>query len=301
VRLGAPGVVHGAVIDTAFFTGNYPTYASVDACGIEGHPAPEELAGAEWEPLVPRSPLRGDSPNPFAVEPGHRYTHVRLTIYPDGGVARLRVHGVAVPDPRLYPDGVLDLAAAENGARVVACSNMFYGTPNRLIMPGLARVMGEGWETARRRDNDNDWVQVGLAEAGRVLVAELDVSHFKGNAPGVASLRGIDDRTSDVDDPSAWFDLLPRTRLQPDTRHRFLLDPAPVATRVRLDVFPDGGMARLRLWGRLTPDTRAAATLRWLNLLSTAHARAVLASAGENPGLASARPLADLPAALAPR
>jgi len=301
VRLGAPGLVHGVVIDTAFFTGNYPTYASVEACGVEGHPSPDELADAEWEALIPRSPLQGDSPNPFAVEPDRRYTHVRLTIYPDGGVARLRVHGVAVPDPRLYPDGVLDLAAAENGAKVVACSNMFYGTPNRLIMPGLARVMGEGWETARRRDDDNDWVQVALAEAGQVLVAELDASHFKGNAPGAASLRGVDARSSDVNDPSVWFELLPRTRLQPDTRHRFRLDPAAAATHVRLDVFPDGGMARLRLWGRLTIDDRAAATLRWLNLLPAAHARAVLTGAGADPGLAAVRPLADLPEALAPR
>lgn len=281
VRLGAPGVVHGVVIDTAFFTGNYPPYASVEACGVEAYPAPEELNAAGWVTLVPRSPLHGDCRNVFAVKPDRRFTHVRLRIYPDGGVARLRVHGVAVPDPRLFPDGTLDLAAMENGAQVVGCSNMFYGMPAHLILPGPARVMREGWETARRRDDDNDWVQIVLAEPGRVLVAELDTSHFKGNAPGAASLRGVDARLSDVDDDDAWFEILPRTPLQPDTRHRFpIAGGAPAATHVRLDVFPDGGMARLRLWGRLDADGRSAALRRWFDLLPPDQARAVLAAAG---------------------
>ncbi|WP_232071822.1 hypothetical protein [Phytohabitans flavus] len=141
---------------------------------------------------------------------------------------------------------------------------MFYGPPHRLIAPGLARVMGEGWETARRRDDGNDWVLVKLAAPGVVHIAELDTSHFKGNAPGAASLRGVDARSADVDDPASWFDILPRTRLQPDTRHRFPIPPAPqAATHVRLDVFPDGGMARLRLYGELTEDARVTLSARW--------------------------------------
>jgi allantoicase len=245
VRLGTPGVVHGIIIDTAFFSGNFPPYASVEACGVSGYPTPAELAEAEWVTLVPHSPLKGDTQNAFAVEVPWRFTHVRLSIYPDGGVARLRVHGEPVPDPRLLPDGGVDLAAMEHGSLVVGCSNMFYGSPNNLLLPGLARTMGEGWETARRRDDGNDWVQVRLAAPGTISLAELDTSHFKGNAPGAAALRA----TTDPSDDSAWFDLLPRTRLQPDTRHRFRLDSAREATHVRLDIFPDGGMARLRLWG----------------------------------------------------
>jgi len=257
VRLGAPGVVHGIVVDTSFFTGNYPPYASVDGCRLEGYPGPAELAGADWSTLLPRTPLAGDSRNAFSVDSDRRVTHVRLSIYPDGGVARLRVHGVVVPDPRLWPDGRLDLASLEHGGRVVGCSNRFYGTPQQLIAPGLARVMGEGWETARRRDDGNDWVLVQLAAPGRVRLAELDTTHFKGNAPAAAALRGVDARTADPDDPAAWFDLLPRTRLQPDTRHRFPLDDVAVATHVRLDVFPDGGMARLRLHGVVDADDLA--------------------------------------------
>jgi allantoicase len=274
VRLGAPGIIRGVVVDTAFFTGNYPPEISVEACGVEGYPSPAELTGAGWITIVPRSLVRGDTRNPFPVAEPYRFTHVRLSIYPDGGVARLRVHGTVVPDPRLLPDGV-DLAALEYGGLVTGCSNMFYGSPQQLIAPGLARVMGEGWETARRRDGGNDWVRVRLAAPGRIRLAELDTTHFKGNAPAAATLRGIDSRSADPADARAWFEILPRTRLQPDTRHRFPLTGVPTATDVRLDVFPDGGMARLRLPGQIGPDDLAALHRRWWESLPPAHARQV--------------------------
>jgi allantoicase len=254
VRLGVPGVVHGVVVDTAHFTGNYPPFASVDGCAVSGYPSPAELG--DWVPLVPRSPLAGDSPNELPVDCPRRLTHVRLTIYPDGGVARLRVHGEVVADPSLFAELPVDLAALEHGGLVVDASNAFYGSPNRLVQPGLARTMGEGWETARRRDDGNDWVLVRLAAQGEVRLAELDTSHFKGNAPGAATLTGVDER-------GASFPLLPRTRLQPDTRHRFAVDGGRAATHVRLDVFPDGGMARLRLYGRFTEHGLATLRQRW--------------------------------------
>ena len=251
VRLGAPGVVHGIDIDTAFFTGNYPPHASVEGTALEGYPDPIQLAEALWVPLVPRAPLIGDSQNLFTVDSNQRFTHVRLNIFPDGGVARLRVHGEVVPDPRLLPS-VFDVAATEHGGRIAGCSNMFYGHPQNMLAPGLARSMGDGWETSRRRDDGNDWVLVQLAVPSVIELAELDTSHFKGNAPGSATLRGIDARTGLLDDATDWFDLLPQVRLSPDTRHRFPVSVVPVATHVRLDIFPDGGMARLRLHGR--PD-----------------------------------------------
>ena len=259
VRLGAAGVVRGVVVDTAFFKGNYPPEVSVEGAGIEGYPSPDELEAAEWVPLVPRSPVKGDAQNPFPVDVPQRCTHVRLSIYPDGGVARLRVHGEVVPDPVRFPDGWLDLAAAENGGRVVGCSDLFYGSPAQLVEPGLARTMGEGWETRRRRDDGNDWVVVRLAAPGRIRLAELDTTHFKGNAPGAAALRGVDERKADPADDAAWRELLPRTELRPDTRHRFVLRTDPV-THVRLDIHPDGGMARLRLHGHL--DDGVLDTLR---------------------------------------
>ncbi|PWK51227.1 allantoicase [Actinoplanes xinjiangensis] len=242
IRLGAPGVVHGVDIDTAFFTGNFPPYASVEAVEMPGYPGPDELATADWVEILPKSPLKGDGRNLYPVEDRHRFTHVRLNIFPDGGVARLRVHGEVVPDPELLPK-VFDVAAAEYGATVVDCSNMFYGNPQRMLMPGLARNMGDGWETSRRRDDGNDWVLVRLAAPAVLRFADLDTSHFKGNAPGGATLTGFD---SD----GLPHELLRRVALRPDTPHRFALAEAPEVTQVRLDIFPDGGMARLRLLGR---------------------------------------------------
>jgi allantoicase len=267
VRLGAAGVVRAVVVDTAHFTGNYPPEISVEAAFVAGHPSVEELLAVDWHRIVPRSPVKGDSENPFVVTSARRWTHVRLNIYPDGGVARLRVHGEVVADPELLEAlDVLDLAALEHGGRVVDCSNRFYGSPDRLIAPGLARSIGEGWETARRRDEGNDWVLVRLAVPGVVRVAEVDASWFIGNAPGWAALSSYDEGAGA--EPQ-WSSVLERTPLQPDTRHRFLVSDAPAATHVRLDVYPDGGMARLRLWGRPTPQGMDALRQRWAGTGST--------------------------------
>jgi allantoicase len=267
IRLGGGGVVRRVVVDTSYFTGNYPPEISVEACGAEGYPSPGELAAAQWTTLVPRSAVAGDARNAFEVEAGRRATHVRLNIFPDGGVARLRVYGEPVPDPRLLP-ATIDLAGLENGAVVTGCSNMFYSSPANLLRPGQARVMGDGWETSRRRDQANDWVAVRLACAGFAEVAELDTSHFVGNAPGWATLRG---------DGS---DLVPRTALQPDTRHRFGVPGSPVAEEVRLDIYPDGGMARLRVFGRPTGAARASLAARFLRLLPEGQLAGLLEAAG---------------------
>jgi allantoicase len=248
VRLGVPGVVSDVVVDTSFFTGNYPAAASLDGLAVEGYPDAAALSTMDWLPLLPESTLDGDRRNAFPVAGSPRVTHVRLTIHPDGGVARLRVHGTPVPDPRLLPP-YLDLAALENGGTIAGCSNEFYSTPVQLVSPGVARSMGEGWETARRRGPGNDWVSVRLAAEGVVELAELDTSYFLHNAPGSASLTGT---TAD----GTTVELLPRTPLLPDTRHRFPLPPGPPVTEVRLDAHPDGGLARLRLWGTLTPVGR---------------------------------------------
>jgi allantoicase len=294
VRLGAAGIVRGVIIDTAWFTGNYPPEASVEATSVDGYPSPAELADAPWDALVGRSSLQGDSENAFVVSSDVRYTHVRLSIYPDGGVARFRVHGEVVTDPRFLTDTV-DLVALQNGGVVVDCSNMFYSSPVNLILPGLARIMGDGWENARRRDEGNDFVEFRLAAPGVVRIAELDTSYFVGNAPGWVALAGRDARSTT---PDAWLELLPRTRVQPDTPHRFLLSSSAEVTHVRLDVFPDGGLARVRLNGALTVGAREDLIRAWFNALPAHHATQVLVEAGmpsaEAEKLISGRPLADI-------
>jgi allantoicase len=261
VRLGAPCVVHGVAVDTAHFTGNYPQSCAVEACNAAGYPPPDELARARWTQIVPRSPLRGDTVHVFEVPPRYRFSHVRLRIYPDGGVARLRVHGVVVPDPDLLDGLTFDLAALENGGDVLACSDRFYSEPRNVISPGLPRVMGEGWETRRRRAEGNEWLVVGFAAEAMVTLAEIDTSGYIGNSPGAAQLLGQADVA--VDPESSWVPLLPRTPLLPDTPHRFRVSPGTAYQRVRLDVYPDGGVARLRLPGSLTARGLAEVRRRW--------------------------------------
>ncbi|AYF78500.1 allantoicase [Nocardia yunnanensis] len=252
IRLGVPGVIKGVVVDTAWFKGNYPPEVSVEAIAVEGHPSTDELVAAEgWTTIVERAKVNGDSANPFEVDSPKRWTHVRLRMFPDGGIARLRVHGIAKPELSWLESGPFDLAAIENGGLVADCSNRFYSHPQNVLMPGRAASMGDGWETARRRDkNTNDWVLVQLAAEGVITAAEIDTSYFLFNSPGAGSLTGIRADGTEVE-------LLGRTALQPDTRHRFLIDAGEAVVRVRLDAFPDGGLARLRLFGTLTDEARA--------------------------------------------
>ena len=262
IRLGVPGVVRGIVVDTAHFRGNYPQQISVEAAELPGNPGERELLAPDvrWRELVPRSAVRGHAANGFEVTDQGRWTHLRLKQYPDGGIARLRVHGEARPDPAwLAALGTFDLAALDNGGSVQDASDLFYSPPLNLILPGHSREMGEGWENRRRRDGGHDWVRLRLAGLGRIRAVEIDTGNYVGNAAGWAALSGFDASAgADPADPSAaddWFELLPRTRLHPDTVHRFLPDAqgsaARPATHVRLDVFPDGGIARLRLHGSL--------------------------------------------------
>jgi allantoicase len=258
IRLGLPGIVRGLVVDTAFFRGNYPESCSVEGCEAPGVPDPRWLAEeADWFPILPQSPLQGDSKNRFPVDVERRVTHLRLNIYPDGGVARLRVHGQGLPRWTRFAlqGGEVDLAAMENGGWVSVCSDMFFGHRQNLILPGRSRFMGDGWETRRRRGPGRDWSIIRLGEPGSIHRIELDTDHFKGNAPGRCSLEGLHapDATAEAlaGESAGWIALLPETALQPHTRHIWEEEVLPIGpiTHARLNIFPDGGVARLRLFG----------------------------------------------------
>jgi allantoicase len=215
--------------------------------------APSPIEQADWFQLLPRSPLEGDSINHFEVRDARRVTHLRLNIFPDGGVARLRAHGIVLPDwNRLRKRGEVDLAAVENGGVVVDCSDMFFGHRHNLIMPGTATHMGDGWETRRRRGPGHDWSIIKLGTRGSIQRATVDTTHFKGNAPDSCMLEVCDTTDASPNEDVNWTTVLPRTMLQPHTRHSFDLS-APTATHARFSIFPDGGVGRLRLYGSIEP------------------------------------------------
>lgn len=255
IRLGRPGTVHGVVVDTSHFTGNYPEACSLEGIHMEGRPAPEVLLGMGdcWAELLPKSPLKGDHQNSFSISDPRDYTHLRLNIFPDGGVARLRVYGEVKPGPEQL-SGRVDLAAIENGARALECSDMYFGNRHNLLMPGRAHNMSDGWETKRRRGPGHDWMVIRLAAPGTIERIEVDTNHFKGNCPASCTLEAC----TEYGDNPKWMEVLPNTLLRPHTRHYLekQLHPIGRVTHVRFNIFPDGGVSRLRLWGRVAPVDR---------------------------------------------
>jgi allantoicase len=260
LRLGLAGRIRGVVVDTSFFRGNFPESCSLEACAAPLNADAERLTSDEmrWVEILPQSRLEGDSENPFGVTSGERFTHLRFKIYPDGGVARLRVYGEVLPDWDAVnrAGGLVDLAAVENGGLVVATSDEFFGHRHNLIMPGRASDMSDGWETKRRRGPGHDWCVIRLGTRGTVRRAEVDTAHFKGNFPESCSLEAADAGEGALDEAALssiveWRELLPRTKLQAHTRHLFEeeLKDSGEATHVRFHIYPDGGVSRLRLYG----------------------------------------------------
>ncbi len=251
VRLAKPGVIHGVEIDTAFFTGNYPPAASIDACHFDGDDPGGE---AHWVEIIPQSVLGGDSEHQYAVASDTVFTHVRVKIYPDGGIARLRVFAEPRVDWGKIADGErVDIAAALNGGVALACNNEHYGSIRYLLTPGRGENMGDGWETRRRREPGNDWVVIVLAKAGAVKQVEVDTAHFKGNYPDSCSMLGanldlVNLNTIETESES-WEELLPRVKLEADKQHFFADELKDIGniTHIRINIFPDGGLSRIRV------------------------------------------------------
>lgn len=260
VRLGLPGKVRGVTVDTSHFKGNYPEQCSLEAVDLPGQPTISDLTNESlaWAEILPVTALQGDSQNHFAILSDDRTTHLRFKIYPDGGVARLRVYGEVMPDwDRLRRlGGPIDLAAAEHGGLVLSCSDMFFGHRHNLIMPGRAANMSDGWETKRRRGPGHDWSIIKLGAAGQISHLEVDTAYFKGNFPESCSLEAINSASLPDEDVSgaavSWKTILPRTKLLAHTRHFFEteLQNAGTVSHVRFNIFPDGGVSRLRVYGK---------------------------------------------------
>ncbi len=249
IRLGVPGIVRGVDIDTSHFTGNYPPQASIDTCSSDVD-APED----GWTELLAKTALRGNDHHYVDVDNEQVWTHLRLNIYPDGGIARLRVFGEVRPDLAGI-EGVIDLVALKNGGRAIACSDEHFGSMHNLNVIGRGVNMGDGWETARRRGPGNDWVILALGHAGIVERVEVDTAHFKGNYPDRVSIEAamLDGSEDIVADSDRWQTLLPESKLAMDQQHFFEreLQPVGAVSHIRMSIYPDGGISRLRLYGKV--------------------------------------------------
>ena len=264
VALGMRGVIRGVNVDTSHFNGNQPSHCSIDALDDRSGPAKDayDAEGEPWTTILTRSALAGNSSNVFPIADERSWTHLRLNIFPDGGVARLRVYGdVSVDWNRVRRDKrVVDLASISNGGIVLGASDMHFGARDNLIMPGRAANMGDGWETRRRRGEGYDWAIVRLGTVGVISRVEIDTNHFKGNYPEAASLEGCHAPGATLErlgsTATTWREILARTRLKAHHRHYFSkeLVVSESITHVRLNIFPDGGISRLRVYGHLAAD-----------------------------------------------
>jgi len=252
VKLGRSGRIRGFEIDTRHFTGNFPPAASLDVCrSAENIPGRDTL----WTEILPRAELSGDHRHFFDVGNDQIWTHVRLNIYPDGGVARLRVYGVIAVDWPALAGQKIDLAAMAWGGRAIGCNDAHFGVPMNIISPTKTENMGDGWETRRRRTPGHDWAVFALATAGIIDHAVIETTFFKGNYPDRFSLQA--GNFSELDDDiligqsASWQTLLPEQKLSADSIHEFTteLNDLGSVSHVRLNIFPDGGIARMRLFG----------------------------------------------------
>lgn len=270
IALGRPGIIRGVNVDTGHFKGNQPESCTVEAVEIDGDPHVDRLLAPDtkWTRVTERTTLNPDSEHLIPANEaasGRRFTHVRLNIFPDGGVARFRVHGEVLPDWKALAGRRVDLAAAENGGLVIACNDMHFGSRHNLIMPGRSVNMGDGWETRRKRGlmgGEFDWCIVQLGHRGVIQNVEVDTNHFKGNFPESCEIEVCDDGAaarqigggSQVFDPARheWVTLLVRTTLRASEQRFFekeLCGAGKPWTHARLKIFPDGGVSRLRLFG----------------------------------------------------
>lgn len=256
IRLGLPGVVRGFDIDTNHFLGNHPPYASVDALRLNDGASEQNLAEeGDWTEILPRSPLAPGSQNMFPTQNDQPWTHLRLNIYPDGGVARFRAWGDVSPQS-IDDDETVDLVGLANGGKAVACSDMFFSPMENLIMPGRADNMGQGWESRRRRGPGHDWVILQMGRPGTIESIEVDTNHFKGNYPDCCSIDACYAPGESVDllnwTDYDWIPVMDKQKLNAHERHLFdeeVTDAGPFS-HVRLNIYPDGGVSRLRVKGK---------------------------------------------------
>ncbi len=254
IKLGVAGVFKGVDIDTTFFTGNYPPSASLEACYS---PEAEPDDSTQWTQVLAPVNLQGDSNNLFDIDSDQPWTHVRFNIFPDGGVARLRIYGTPFVDWSQNLDQTYDFASALLGARSLACSDEHYGKMSNILNPGRGINMGDGWETARRRVPGNDWVIIQLAKPCLPEEIILDTHFFKGNYPDSCSIQAalVESATDEQVATRSlyWRELLPAQKLQMDREHTFNseLNDLGVVSHIKLNIFPDGGISRIRVIGKL--------------------------------------------------
>jgi len=258
LKLGSAGIISKIEIDTSYFTGNFPPFFSLEGIYSETEPNKD----SNWKSLIAKTNLVGDCKNNFELNLKEKFNFVRLQIFPDGGVARIRLFGeVKYNWDEFNNEEIIEISSLKLGGSILAYNNAHYGDVSALLSEGRGKTMGDGWETRRRREPGNDWIIIKLAQKGNIEKIEIDTAHFKGNYPDRASIQAISiDKnitTKDLIQSSEnWDVILDETKLTADNIHEYEINSnsKAEATHIRLNIYPDGGVSRLRIFGKKLDD-----------------------------------------------
>ena len=254
IKLGKPGRIFSVDIDTTHFSGNQPLYASLEACQNN-----KKLnSNSKWSKILNYKKLGPNKNHKFSIKNKSIFTHVKLNIYPDGGVARLRLYGEIETKNINYGSKTVNLTSMLNGASIVGCNNEHFGRAENVLSPGKGKNMGDGWETRRSRGKNFDWLIIKMGRTGKINKIEIDTHHFKGNYPDRCSVQGIFiskklSNNSIVKKSNKWKTLVNKAKLHPHKKHNFKIK-TPKTSKVnyiRINIYPDGGISRIRTFGKV--------------------------------------------------
>ena len=254
IKLGKSGRIHKVDVDTSHFNGNQPTMISLEGCNSKSN----NIKSLKWKTLISKKKTKANSHHLFKVSSNQIFTHIKLNIFPDGGVARLRLYGSITNEENKYGNKNINLASLLNGAAIVACNNEHFGKAENILAPGKAKNMGDGWETRRRRNKGFDWLILNCVKGQNISDIEISTHHFKGNFPSHCSIQAAfipnkKSAKSIVKTSNKWRHLLNKVKLSANKTHKFnkKLTKNNKINYLKINIFPDGGISRFKIYGKV--------------------------------------------------
>ena len=252
IKLGKPGTIKKVDVDTSHFNGNQPAMISIEGANSNSN----KINQLKWQPLLSKKKTKANSHHYFTVNSNKVFTHIKFNIFPDGGVARLRLYGSIAKSNKLK-NKKINLASLLDGSSVIACNNEHFGKAENILAPGKAKNMGDGWETRRRRGKGFDWLILNSLDGKEIDKIEISTHHFKGNFPSHCSLQAAylpNSKNSKqiVKSSNNWKYLLKDAKLSANKVHVFKnnLMKKDKINFIKINIFPDGGISRFRIYGK---------------------------------------------------
>ena len=252
LKLGQPGKIHKIDVDTSYFSGNHPSKVSLEACySIKNTPD----KNTKWFTILKKSKTKANSHHFFNIKNKTIFSHVKLNIFPDGGVARLRIYG-SMNLKKKFGKNSINLTSVINGATPIVCNDEHFGRAENILAPGKGKNMGDGWETRRSRGKNFDWLIIKFGKPGLIKKLEIDTHHFKGNYPDTCTIQTANitkdlSNKSIVNNSKNWRFILNKSKLSAHKKHIFkkFLIKRSKENYLRINIHPDGGISRIRAFG----------------------------------------------------